>query len=228
MNQGELERSILEARDRGDIATMERLQGRYRSEYAVTRVTRGPVRLVKRSAPGGATATSSAPEPTGTAPSVVRLRPEAYSTIVNDWPHAEGRECGGYLVGYEADGEIVAEVVFAANGADPRGERDRVVLNREWLDAVNDRVESAGWKVVGDAHTHVYAEPKLSETDERGLRGAADAMQQNWVGLVIGRDNDRVGWTHEWLWLKPEINAFIARSGDHSVRPIQLIVEAVG
>jgi len=30
------------------------------------------------------------------------------------------------------------------------------------------------------------------------------------------------------LWLKPEINAFIARSGDHSVRPIQLIVEAVG
>ena len=83
MNQGELERSILEARDRGDVAMMERLQGSYRSEYAFTRVTRGPVRLVERSAPAGALEASSAAEPTGTVPAAVRLRPEAYSTIVN-------------------------------------------------------------------------------------------------------------------------------------------------
>jgi proteasome lid subunit RPN8/RPN11 len=228
MNTQELERSISAAHERNDTAALERLQAQYRATAGVVRVTRDSIRLVERSVPVGAPEASPAPEPTGTAPSVVRLRREAYSTIVNDWPHAEGLECGGYLVGYEADGEIVVEVVFAANGADPRGERERLVLNREWLDTVNDRVEPAGWKVVGDAHTHVYAEPKLSGTDERGLRGASDAMNQHWIGLVVGRDKDRVGWTHEWLWLKPEINAFIAVHGDRSVRPIELVVEGVG
>jgi proteasome lid subunit RPN8/RPN11 len=157
-------------------------------------------------------------------PSVVWLRPEAYSTIVN-WPHELGLECGGYLAGHESDGEIVIEAVFGAEGADPVGEPNRLVLSREWLDVVNDKVERAGWHVVGDCHTHVRAEPQLSETDERGLRGAADAMQQNWVGIVIGRDKDRVGWTHEWLWLKPELRGYLARPGARSVLPIQLIVE---
>jgi len=218
----ELERSISAAHERNDTAALDRLQAEYRRSASVVRVTRVPVRLVERSAPTRAAEVS--PESVGTLPSVVRLRPEAYSTIVN-WPYEQGRECGGYLAGYESDSEIVVEAVFGADGADPLGEADRIVLSREWLDVVNERVERAGWHVVGDCHSHVRAEPQLSATDERGLRGGADAMQQNWVGLVVGRDKDRVGWTHEWLWVKPEIRGYLARPGGRSVLPIQLIIE---
>lgn len=221
-----LERSITEAAKAGDTATVQRLQERYRSEHTVTRVSRGPVSLVERSAPTrGAPEASSAPE-TGTLPSVVRLRSEAYQTIVN-WPHHEHVELGGFLVGWETAGRIVVECVYAADGSDPRGERNRLILNTgEWLDVINDRIKGAGWRVVGDVHTHVSAEPQLSETDARGLQGGANVMQQNWIGLIVGRDPVRLSWgATDSLWVKPEIRAYIAAHGGHRVIPIQLIVE---
>jgi proteasome lid subunit RPN8/RPN11 len=225
VKQGELERGILDARDKGDVATLERLQERYRSEHSVTRISRGPVCLVERSAPTRAPEASPEPE-TGTLPSVVRLRPEAYATIQN-WPHALGFECGGFMVGYESDGEVVVECVFGADGANPVGEANRLVLNTgEWLAAVNERVGRAGWRVVGDIHTHPRGEPQLSGTDERGLQAGADVMKQTWIGIVVGRDPERLAWgATDWLWVRPEIRGYLAAHGGCRVIPIDVTVE---
>jgi proteasome lid subunit RPN8/RPN11 len=143
--------------------------------------------------------------------------------------HDEGRECGGYLVGFDDGHEFVVEAIYAADGADPRGERDRVVLDRDWFDVVEARARSYGHRVIGDVHTHTHSEARLSPTDERGLRGAADHLQRHWVGIVAARDPGRLGWgANDNLWLRPELNAYIARPGEREVRPILLTVEGRG
>lgn len=221
----ELERSITAARAAGDQPTLARLQSEYR-KLPTTRICEEPIRLIEERS---YSATEASPAPvTGTLPSIVRLRPEAYATIVN-WPHEQGLECAGIMVGYDNGQEVVVETIFAARGGDPVGERDRVVIDLGWFADVDARARRTGWRVVGDVHTHTHSEPKPSETDERGLRGAADHLQRHYIGVVVGRDPVRLAWGADSdLWLKPEINAFVAVNGDRSVRPIDLIVEGVG
>jgi proteasome lid subunit RPN8/RPN11 len=222
----DLEEQITRAHERGDRAQLCELQARYRNSADVVRVTRGPVSLIE---PERSTTTPVLPtaEERGTLPAVVRVLAEAYQEILA-WPFELGLEVGGFLVGRESGGEIIVESVFAAKGGDPLGSRDSVHLDREWAAIVDAKAERSGMHLVGDCHSHVYAEPKLSGTDERGLRGAADAMGRNWVGLVIGRDPDRVGWTHSDLWVRPEIRGYVAPAADNSIRPIAVVIEGRG
>jgi Prokaryotic homologs of the JAB domain len=228
VNQLELERSILEARDRGDVPTMERLQERYRTEYAVTRISRAPVRLVEHSpqsppvAPERSAGRSSGP--VVSVPTVVRLRSEAHSTILN-MPLHSGVECGGLLVGHIDDGEIVIETCYGRKGGDLSGEHDRLALDGGWLGIVDEKARRCGWNVVGDVHSHPRGAPEPSTIEEDGWRGMADDLRQHYVGIVIGRDPNRVGWAHDGLWTRPQFCAFVAIHGDRTVRPINLILE---
>jgi proteasome lid subunit RPN8/RPN11 len=227
MSQVELERSILEARDRGDTATMERLQARYRSEHAVTRISREPIRLVETArpvSPDRSVARSSVP--TVRVPTVVRVRPEALDTIRN-MPLELGTECGGLLVGHDDGDEIVVETCYGRKGGDFGGERDRIVFDHEWLGVIDRKARGCGWKVVGDVHSHRDSEPEPSSIDEDGWRGMADELRQNYVGLILGPDPNRVGWAHDRLFVRPEFRAFIAPRGDNTVRPVNLILEEV-
>jgi proteasome lid subunit RPN8/RPN11 len=225
----ELEEQITRAHDRGDQEQLQRLQAEYRRTAGVIRVS-GPdaIRLVE-SQPRRVNEDRSAfrsSVPAVRVPTTVRVRPEALDTIRN-MPLELGTECGGLLVGHDDGDEIVVETCYGRKGGDFGGERDRIVFDREWLGVIDRKAQGCGWKVVGDVHSHRNSEPEPSSIDEDGWRGLADELRQNYVGLVLGPDPNRVGWAHDGLWVRPEFRAFVAPRGDNTVRPVNLILEEV-
>lgn len=227
MNQAELERNILEAHESGDEARLAELQDQYRNSAHITRVIGGPdvIRLVDPARPVSAPAAKTR-VPAVRVPTTVRVRPEALDTIRN-MPLELGTECGGLLVGHDDGDEIVVETCYGRKGGDFEGERDRIVFDREWLGVIDRKAQGCGWKVVGDVHSHRDSEPEPSSIDEDGWRGLADELRQNYVGLILGPDPNRVGWAYDGLWVRPEFRAFVAPRGDNTVRPVNLILEEV-
>jgi proteasome lid subunit RPN8/RPN11 len=234
----ELEEQIGRAAERGDQTRLRELQSRYRKTADVVRITRGPISLAERSAPLVVPEAPPAPEPTGvTLPRAVVIRPEARNQILS-WDFESDKEQGGFLVGHETAGQVIVEMVYAARGSNPGGERNRVVLSREWCGAVEERAQRAGWHVVGDVHSHPFSEPRLSATDERGVRGASDHYRRHWVAIVLGQDPDRLAWGGDphgvptAMWVKPEWRGHLAVHDpagiDHSIRPLPVVHEYAG
>jgi hypothetical protein len=151
VNQTELERSILGARDRGDQPMLQRLQAEYRRAASVVRITREPVRIVERSKPRQRSAVTTSSNGTKArvepVPTLVRIRPDAWTGIENV-SFEQFREIGAWLVGVSNDLEIVVCGVWQnATGEEPyAGDRDSVHMDGELAAVIDEHVAPAGHK----------------------------------------------------------------------------------
>jgi proteasome lid subunit RPN8/RPN11 len=218
----ELERGILAADQAGDTRTLERLQERYRNTVPATRVS-GPdsIRIVERAQTSQASSQRPAGEQGGAIPTVVVVRPEARTTILNDMQFESGMECGGLLVGHTDGNTVVVETVYGARGSNFTGERDRIDFDLEWFRVVDEKAQRCGWAVVGDVHSHRQTDTQPSSTDKRGWRGMAGPSRQHYIGLLLSPDPN----VEADRFARPQWQAFIASHGHNSVREIDLCFE---
>jgi hypothetical protein len=85
-----------------------------------------------------------------------------------------------------------------------------------WLD---ERSASAGWRIIGDWHTHPsWGGTEPSTRDTETWCDAARGLKQHYVGLLLTADPD-VGWD------RPQWSAHIAYHGDGSCRPVPVVFE---
>lgn len=219
----DLERSIVDARDRGDTATLQRLQARYRTLASPIRVS-GPaaIRLVERSE--SPVIADSARERVGTTVESVLLRAEARLAMRNAGLDVE-REAGGWLVGWEDPDSrtLVVETAYAAKGSNFTGEtRDTLRLDGEWMGVIDAKAQRCRWKILGDWHSH--PEPSgPSGRDEHGWCGQAKGLRQPYVGLLVcPHEADMLEDTDRFR--RPQWTAWIA-SPDGRLRPVPLTFE---
>lgn len=216
----ELERSITAAHTNGDTRTLERLQAEYR-KFATTRVT-GPeaIRIVERSQTSTIMDAAAVTGEESAAPSVIVIRPEARSTVINDFDYSAGMECGGLLVGHEDMDAIVVETVWGADDHNYVGERDSIRYAGDWCSHVDARARRAGWRLLGDVHSHRHALSDPSPTDVNAWRGLARGLRRTWLAVLITPDANAT----EDAFARPRWRGFIA-TPDGSLREVALQFE---
>ena len=181
MNVKELERGITAAHTNGDTRTLERLQAEYR-KFATTRVS-GPNSIVIVERSQTSVAADSAPtvaENGSTTRTVVR--PEARHAVRNLGLTPE-RESGMWLVGHQDRDVITIETVWPGRPGSSgfEGEARKFKFDASWLGVVDERAHRAGWRVVGDAHSHPvpYTGAQAAPTSTAGA-----AKRRGYVGLT--------------------------------------------
>jgi len=157
MSQVELERSILDARDRGDQGTLQRLQERYRSEFSTTRISGSDAIVMlerdnkERTTAQGTTTVPKDRSSAATLPAGMNAMPPGVSgcTINNKAGYEGGASC------HTHDGDE-ASMKFAMTAAmKDAGRRSSVLpetvwLSRDVLDELNDLplrtgIETGAW-----------------------------------------------------------------------------------
>jgi hypothetical protein len=229
MSQAELERSILEARDRGDTGTLERLQAEYRRTAGVTRINREPIRLVERAQSRDFSPQSDEGQgspPVVSVPLAIRITAEAHRELsqLPLW-NEEHREVGGWCFGYTTPTEVViCAIRGAAYDTGVTGERNGMTMSGEYAADWEDRL---GIEAIGMIHSHPDTDPdeplRLSSNDEDAALEAARVWRRSFATILLGENSpDLHGAGFEWV--KPRLAGWLAHS-DRSVRSCPIILE---
>jgi hypothetical protein len=215
MNQAELERAILDARDRDNTRELERLQREYRRGGYTTRISSAPIelryggdsrsRLTART--GGATTTRL--------PLAVRFDTDA-TWQFRQIPFASDREHGSWLFGRRAGTEILIEGLAGPDGSDTAGARDHILFNVERA----LELERLGSRVCGILHSHPSGYDRLSETDMQMAARWADKLREPFVD-VLALPNEY----SDWPWTPPLLRCWITHPDDGTTRAASLILE---
>jgi hypothetical protein len=227
MNQVELERSIDDARTRGDTGTLERLQAEYRRLPAIRVI--GPESVRVTGSPPGPLAEDRAREvlaaraerASATVPTVVRVTPGARREL-QEVRFDSSYEHGGYTLGYVDGPELIIETLRGGNGNDTQGEPHAVHMNRDYGLMLEERT---GLRLCGLWHSHPRTPPdeelRLSSYDEDSIARWAQAGKETIVSLLLGPgDPDR----YHVVWAYPRMKAWLAHE-DGSVREAALLLE---
>lgn len=219
----ELEAEIRRAHEAGDKATLERLQEEYRSGgYPIERVYTGPNAVTIRDEQRSASSTT---RPLPTTPTV-RGGSGLTTVIAADADEAiresdvsDGLELAGGLYGRWGDNEIHVEraTVFR----DTVRTRHRTEIHLRQLQDMDQHFRAAGWRAVGEWHSHVTPGHPASSPDKNGWIAQADARGLSWLGVIV---EPRSTWTGT-DWDRPTFRAFLARPGESRVAPVPVIVE---
>lgn len=223
--QAELEREILEARDRGDEARVRELQARYRlAKFPVERVVAGGITLregATRSAP-----THNTPArkqlATGAAAGVAIVFTVEAQRQFAELPEFgdSDRELGGFLYGHVGDdGELIVEAVTVVR--DRRKLRNSVELDIAQGEQMADHFRSAGWRLLGDWHSHVRPGSPASLADRAGWLALSDHFRRKWVGVIVEPRHTFFGND----WTRPTFRSFLVAPGASEVHPARTELE---
>ena len=240
--EDDVKSDILRAMADGDDARVRTLQEEFRTGFAVTRLSPEPPRLVYGPTPSRSTVTPAPARSTATshplddilrAP-VLGVVPGSLTVVlslaaqegIRDSPFDDGLELSGGLFGRVVDGELRLENVSVMR--DVRRTSSSTYVSREQIEQMGDHFAAAGWRPVGDWHTHPSFRDGIvtapSEPDRTAWKLMAERYGVPWVGLILSphgyseRDGDQWG-------SFPRVAGWITEPDGSACSPLRLVVE---
>jgi hypothetical protein len=235
--EDDVKRDILLAMADGDDARVRMLQEEFRTGFAVTRLSAEPPQLVwpttRSTATTGSRLSTWSPlddilraPALGVVPGpltvVVTLAAQEgiRSTMFDD-----GLELAGGLYGRLVDGELRLENVSVMR--DVCRTSSSTYISRQQIEQMGDHFAAAGWRPVGDWHTHPSFRDEVITTPSVPDRTAWKLMAERygvaWVGLILTpwRCTEKDG--DVWGSL-PRITGWITEHGS-ICSPARLVIE---
>ena len=165
-----------------------------------------------------APSTSRRPNVSGGAGIAVVLSADADEAI-RESEASDGLEIAGGLYGFWGDREIVVEQATVFR--DTVRTRHRTEIDLRQLQDMDQHFRQAGWRAVGEWHSHVTPGHPASPPDKNGWIAQADARGLSWLGVIV---EPRSTWTGD-DWYRPTFRAFLARPGESRVAPVPVTIE---